>query len=265
MRKRKASLLAGIAIAISLASLYAIYSALEGDSRHEGLGSLLEAGEDAEVAQLEGAGAQMVSDYLHATAEYKMAVDFLTAKGMDLDQSQEIAYQANVGGENLSILRALTAVSANGTMAEVILILDQENAVSAWIMSTNLPPETSVGADPKANYIPVYVWSNGMPVFYVYFHHLIGGRWVPYHYLWHDSHDHPNWYYSHYNYWWWYYGWYDIDWPHWHDWFFSWYYNTRLCYWSTWFPIGEPCGTLLAILLSIAIPSLAWAKVSRSA
>ena len=251
MRKNKGLLTVGILVVLVTSSLYAIYSSLgsEAGPRHEGLGSLLKAGEGAHVAELTGEGVQHVIDALQNTTEWEEALAFLYAKGFQIDPSYLNAYQINMGGYVLSVIRGYTWPSPNGTMAEAIVVLDDDGRISAWIMLTNLP--TTGIMDTQANEIPVMVFSNGMPVFFVTFYHYIGDTWMPYHYWWHSAHNHPNWYYSVYRYWWQYYRWWGIDWPFWYDGFFGWYYNLRFYYWSTWFPIGEASGVIAALVLAL--------------
>lgn len=254
MRNHKGLLTIVTLLAIVMSSLYLIYSSIQNEAspRHERLGSLLEIGEGVNVVELDGPGRLHVIDFFQNTSEWSMAESFLFDKGFEMDGSFLFAYQANFGEYIISILRAKTEVSSNMSVGEILLATEDSGNISAWIMVTNLPPDTLSGMDPEANSIPVMTYANGMPVFYVSFYHLIQDTWVPYHYWWHNSHDHPNWYYSHYDYWWWYYEWYGIEWVPWYDWFFGWYYHQRFFYWSTWFPIGEP-SLVIAIFLPILL------------
>ncbi len=188
---------------------------------------------------------RIISDRLMNTPEWGMAESFLANKEYVVDGAYPQTYQAQVNGEVLNIIRGSSIISPDASTAEIVLVENAAGNISAWIMVTNLPPHVDDGIDQTARTIPVAAWSNGKPVFYVHFYHLIRGAWVPFYYWWHEPSNHPNWYYSVYNYWWWYYDWYDIDWWWWYDWFFAWYYGVRFYYWSTWFPIGEPIAALL--------------------
>ncbi len=250
MKSHKGLLTVGTILAATLVSLYAIYSSMESDtsSRHEGLESLLQSGEQAVVRELEGTEREAVIGKMRGMPEWASGESFLRTKGFEIDPSHLQAYQAIVSGYVVNITRSRTKVSANMSIGELVLAADGSGKTSAWILVSNLPPETVSGMEPEAKSVPVTTWANGMPVFYVSLYHLVLGRWIPYHYWWHDSHDHPNWYYGCYDYWWWYYRWYGIEWIPWYDWFFSWYYNKRFYYWSTWFPIAEPLVFIILLL-----------------
>ena len=274
MTRYKGLLTIGILLLIASSSLYVIYSSIQtvGSSQHQSLSSLLAASEGANVRKLEGTELQEAITQLQALPEWASAESFLSAKGF-VDPSNFDAFEALVAGYVINILRARTEVSANmgKGMAEIILTMDNTGMISAWILVTNLPPETDsffdvffeIDVQQEARSIPVTVWSNGMPVFYVTFYHLIGGVWVPYHYLWNDAENHPNWYYSYYYWWWWYYDWYGIEWVPWYDWFFGWYYHQRFYYWSTWFPIGEPI-YVMALFLPILLVLGRWERIRQS-
>jgi len=253
MRKNKGLLTLGITIVLVTSSLYAIYSSIGGDGgpRHAGLGSLLDSSAGANVAELTGPGAKQVIDVLQYSQEWGEAVSFLSSKGFQLDAANIHAYQIKIGGYVLSVLRQYTSPSENMSIAEVVLVRDDDGRNSAWILVTNLPL-SSLG-EYGAGEIPVFTFSNGMPVFFVTFYHLVEGEWIPYNYWWHSAHNHPNWYYSVYRFWWQYYDWHYIDWPFWYDGFLGWYYDLRFCYWSTYFPIGEASGALLALWLVLGI------------
>jgi hypothetical protein len=252
MRKNKGLLTIGIFLVLVTASLYVIYSSMDSSSgpRHRGLGSLLDAGAGANVAELSGEGAKQVIDVLQYTPQWTGAIEFLLTKGFHFDPTYMYVYQVNMGGYVLSILRSYSVPSANGTIAEIIMVRDDDGRDSIWIMVTNLPTAISWGS--TAAEIPVFTFSNGMPVFFVTFYHLVGDVWIPYHYWWHSAQNHPNWYYSVYKYWWHYYDWYLIDWPFWYDGFFAWYYNIRFYYWSTYFPMSEAAGIMAGLLIAIA-------------
>jgi hypothetical protein len=256
--RRKGILSIGVIMAVLLSSLYAIYSSVGAGGRHEGLGSLLASAQDAKGGEsLDPLASEMIIEVLTNTNEWGLAEAFLKDKGFVIDPTGLRAYQYKLDSEVLSVLRGSSGVSANGSTAEIVLVMDSSDRISSWIMVSNLPQETVQGGQSTTSTIPVLAWSNGMPVFYVYFYHLIGGVWVPYHYWWHDSHNHPNWYYSLYNYWWWYYDWYGHEWWPWYDWFFAWYYNVRFCYWSTYFPVSEASPLLgLASIASLLWPWL---------
>ncbi len=252
-RRHRGVLITAALLAVVLSGLYAIYSSMSGgdSDRYTGLGELLESGEGATVSTMEWSEANQFAEWMRGTAEWASAEELLASKGFDTEGLQTECYRIEYSGLTVNLSRATTATSENGSLAEVVLAVDDSGIISAWILVTNLPPETASGMDPSSKNIPVYAFSNGMPVFFVNLYHLVDGVWGSSRYWWHDSHDHPNWYYSQYDYWWWYYEWHDIPWVPWYDWFFSWYYGQRFYYWSTWFPIDESSAALgLALLLA---------------
>jgi hypothetical protein len=94
---------------------------------------------------------------------------------------------------------------------------------------TNLVPNLADLPDPA-----LYV--NGMPYFYIRSLRWINGQIIVWNYWWFDSHHHPNWYYSHYFWYWRYSYWYGWHWPYWYWWAHGWYYWRYWYFWSTWFP-----------------------------
>lgn len=164
------------------------------------------------------------------------AEEFFQQKGLPpWDPASHEAVVATVDGTTVQIWSQETH-PANGTYGVFVFAKDEEGSHQIWRMVTNIGQKSIEGGDPTISDIPVYVWSNGMPVYYVSIWHWIGGYWYPYHYWWHNSHNHPNWYYSYYNHWWWRHYWYGYAWAPWYDWCYAWFYWRYFNYWSTYFP-----------------------------
>ncbi len=235
--------------------LYAIYSSIASpfSEGRDGLGELLEAGGDGKVSLLNGSEASGVMELLRGTGEWNMALEYLMSKGFDVDSLYVECYRVQHIDMIINLSRSILTEKENGSIAEFVIASDQAGMVSAWIIITNIPLKKVNGGKTPSNRIPVQTFSNGMPVFYVNFYHLVNGKWLSSNYWWHNSHDHPNWYYSQYEYWHTYYKWHDIPWISWYDWFFSWYYGNRFNYWSTWFPIQEPTTEVIGLVLFISL------------
>jgi hypothetical protein len=163
------------------------------------------------------------------------AQDMFAQKGLLPDWGTAQGFVATVDGVPVQIF-TIETTAQDGTYGVYVFAKDDKGTEQVWKMLTNIGTKSVVGADPLISDLPVYVWSNGMPVYYVYVWHYFNFRWYPYYYLWHDSHNHPNWYYSYYNYWWWWHRWYDYPWAPWFNWFYAWWYWRYFYYWSTWFP-----------------------------
>ncbi len=114
----------------------------------------------------------------------------------------------------------LIAMNATGT----------SNSLAMYWTGNLLPPPRQPEVDP-------FLIVNAMPYWYVTFHwYTFGGTIVQWSYWWHDSHDHPNWFWG--VYWWWqdyvvsYYGTYVGWWWYW----WHWVYWQNWNWWSTSFP-----------------------------
>jgi hypothetical protein len=262
--RHKGLLTIGILVLVASSSLYVIYSSMQageaGGPTHSGLESLLDAGQGVNVRDLEGEERDNVTDALQGLPEWTAVLGFLGDKGFEIDPSTMEIQETLVMGFTVHILRIRTARLPTGVEAEVVLASDCCFNTAVWVTESNLPSDSFFDVFyevelPTSSEVPVTVWSNGLPVFYITVYHWIGGIWMPYHYWWHEYHywwheseNHPNWYYSYYYWWWWYYDWWGYYWIPWFDWFFGWYYYGRFYYWSTYFPIGEPFMGLLFLL-----------------
>jgi len=209
--------------------------------RIETLGELLDVKNNVAIKPMGPADTDAYVGQVIPSEPWRDAEMALTKKGLLLDMATFEAFVAQVDDTTVSVVSAETH-AVNGTYGVIIYARDAQGNVAAWYMITNIGQKSVVGADPTISTIPVYVWSNGMPVYFVSIWHWMGpGWWVPYHYWWHDSHNHPNWYYSYYNYWWWYHYWYDYPvyihykWFPWYNWYYAWFYWRYFYYWSTYF------------------------------
>lgn len=226
-----------------LAGLYVTYevtSASETDSMPERLGSLGELIDPQESVSMRDMEASELDNFLASVeghpAFFEAVTFFMEEKnfpGWDLESQQ--GQIAVVDDQTVSIWSSETN-PVNGTYGVFIFARDEDGNHQIWRMVTNIGQKSIEGGDPPVCDLPVYVWSNGMPVYFVSVWHWIGGRWFPYNYWWHDSHNHPNWYYSYYNHWWWRHYWYGYEWAPWYNWYYAWFYWRYFNYWSTYFP-----------------------------
>jgi len=137
-----------------------------------------------------------------------------------------------------------TNILADGTKACLLSaeMSDGTNMTMGFITNV-LPPEQMPGVDP-------YIIWNAEPYFFVEFYwwswHPIN-RIITWSYWWHDSHNHPNWFWGVYS-WWrtytkaYYLGYWppvDVNWVYWQPWWgwwWHWIYWQHWHWWSTYFP-----------------------------
>lgn len=133
---------------------------------------------------------------------------------------------------------------ADGTKACLLSVEMVDNSSMAMGFITNvLPPEQMPGVDP-------YIIWNAEPYFFIEFYWwswLPVNRIVTWSYWWHDSHNHPNWFWGPY-YWWrtytkaYYLGYWPpltLNWAYWQPWwgwYWHWMYWQHWHWWSTYFP-----------------------------
>lgn len=206
-----------------------------------GLGDLLNPSEDVGIREMPPQDQETWIGEVMSHPAYLEAQMALEYKGFQLDCTTRETLIAMVDGTPVRIF-TIETVAVNGTYGVIAFASDDLGNMEAWYMITNIGQKSIMGTDPTISTIPVYTWSNGMPVYFVSIWQWWGyTRWVPYHYWWHNSHNHPNWYYSYYNYWWWYHQWYDypsgiLCWYGWTNWYYCWFYWRYFYYWSTHFP-----------------------------
>jgi hypothetical protein len=230
-----------LCLALGAAAVYVSYDSVRSADpggtapRVETLGELLDPQNDVSIREMEPALQDLyVGDVMQHPAFLDTEAFFL-AKDLVWDWGSTEALEVHIDGSMITVFSVET-FPCNGTYGVYVFARDEQGGHLIWRMVTNIGQKSVEGGDPTISDIPVYVWSNGMPVYYVYVWQWFGGIWHPYHYWWHNSHNHPNWYYSYYNYWWWRYCWYDYYWAPWYNWFYTWYYWRFFYYWSTWFP-----------------------------
>ncbi len=104
-----------------------------------------------------------------------------------------------------------------------------------------LPPDQIPEIDP-------YIIYNAEPYFFIDFYWWAWtpiGKVVHFYYWWHDSHNHPNWFWG--PYWWWrsyvksyYYPYTDVPyWRPWWGWWWHWLYGRHWYWWSSYFPYSQ--------------------------
>lgn len=137
-----------------------------------------------------------------------------------------------------------TNMLADGTKACLLSAEMADGTSMAMGFITNLlPPEQMPGVDP-------YIIWNAEPYFYVQFYWWSWNpinRIITWSYWWHDSHNHPNWFWG--VYWWWrtytkayYLGYWppiDVNWVYWRPWWgwwWHWVYWQHWHWWSAYFP-----------------------------
>ncbi len=233
-------------IVIGAAALYFSYEASSAGSvaandmnhRLPDLGSLLNPTDKVSIREFPDP--VLYNDFVgsvHQHPAFLDAQDLFLSKGMEWDYASEEAFQAHMDMDGVVVdVYTIETFPYEGSYGVFTLARDNQGYHHISKMLTNIGRKAVIGDDPIVSEIPVYVYANGMPVYYVYVWHWIGGWWYPYYYWWHDSHNHPNWYYSYYNYWWWRYYWYDYYWVPWFNWYYCWWYWRYFYYWSTWFP-----------------------------
>lgn len=233
-------------IMFGAAGLYMAYettTAQNGDLMYrENLGDLLSDHVDTEIVQMDLVGqSELLGE---VTVHYSWACPtsgFLWKSGqMGLEPDMSTAEYITATGPGWTVdIFSVSTSSNSGQWGCYTYVRDRADSGNPLVsmMYTNVGMPGVTGGDPTISDIPVYVWSNGMPVYYVTVWRWFGpGWWVPYHYWWYNSHNHPNWYYSCYNYWWWYYRWYGHPWYKWYNWYYTWWYWRYFYYWSTYFP-----------------------------
>ena len=237
-----------------VAGLYITYETTRAESvetmtmpaRLKGLGDLLNPPNDVGINQLNPQNMENLRGEVQQSSPFADAAAALEAKGLLWDYSTEEAFIVIIDAAPLHIY-CLETIPVNCTYGVFLYARDELGNTEIWYMITNIGQKSIMGTDPTISTIPVYTWANGMPVYFVSVYHWFGqniyspGWWVPYHYWWHNSHNHPNWYYSYYNHWWWYHYWYDYPywgfyrWYPWSNWYYCWFYWRYFNYWSTHF------------------------------
>jgi len=241
-------------IVTCMAGLYITYETTSAGSvetmtmppRIGGLGELLNPTNDVGINHMTGPNGDALSGEVWQSLPYAEVSAAMEAKGLTWDESTVETLIVMFDGTPLYIFTVETA-PVNCTYGVFLYARDDLGNTEIWYMVTNIGQKSIMGTDPTISTIPVYTWANGMPVYFVSVYHWVGtdiympGRWVPYNYWWHNSHSHPNWYYSYYNHWWWYHYWYDYPyfgyyrWYPWSNWYYCWFYWRYFNYWSTHF------------------------------
>jgi hypothetical protein len=200
------------------------------------MSTLLDYPHDVRITRLEGPEAIVPRDMLLARPETIGLMAAMADKGFVFDplsaevmriETDSLAPDGTV--ESVEITAMTMTSIQNELSAALTAMVDRSERGFFQAHHTNLDPELAQVPDP-----PIIV--NGMPYFYITTLRWINGRIVYWRYWWFDSHHHPNWYYSHYYWYWRYYWWYRVDWPYWYWWGYGWYYWRYWYFWSTWFP-----------------------------
>jgi hypothetical protein len=237
-----------IGILLCIAGFYTAYETTRAQTgptsveRRESLGELLSSHIDTEIVHMDLTGQSDLLGRIAVHPSWDCPTSGFLYK-IDL-MGQEInnytSYACTASGPDWTVdIYSVCTYATDGQWGCYTYVEDRADPGSPFVtmMFTNLGMPGVIGSDPTISDIPVYVWSNGMPVYYVTIWRWMGpGWWVPWHYWWYDSHNHPNWYYSYYNWWWWYYRWWGYTWRPWYNWYYTWWYWRYFYYWSTWFP-----------------------------
>ena len=173
----------------------------------------------------------------------------LTAKGFTFDPAEGTASELTLFTDEYEELHG-TATSwwssntlEDGTRACMLsLEMDDGTGMAMGFVTNLMPTEQIPEVDP-------YIIYNAEPYFFIDFYWYAWtpiGRIVRWSYWWHDSHNHPNWFWG--TYWWWrtytksyYYPYTDI--PYWRPvwgWWWHWTYWKHWHWWSTYFPYIDP-------------------------
>ena len=196
---------------------------------------------DVQIAELEGTKRDEAIAFLLPRPETLALLGAMSAKGFPFDEvyvidnadAMEIRMDTDSGPIGLIGMTVTTV--ANELMGAVTAMVCVEGcqADEGFFQAhfTNLDPLLAEVPDPPIVF-------NGMPYFFITTLRWVNGRIVYWRYWWFDSHHHPNWYYSHYFWYWRYWHWYNftVDWPYWYWWAHGWYYWRYWYFWSTWFP-----------------------------
>lgn len=203
-------------------------------------------------------------DYLHAYTYALVDIPFvppgspegyaevmaeLTAKGYIFDEADGTASELTLFTDEYEEQHGTVTSwwSSNtledGTRACMLsLEMDDGTGMAMGFVTNLMPTEQIPEVDP-------YIIYNAEPYFFIEFYWYAWtpvGRVVRWSYWWHDSHNHPNWFWG--TYWWWrtytksyYYPYTDI--PYWRPvwgWWWHWTYWKHWHWWSTYFPYIDP-------------------------
>jgi hypothetical protein len=212
-----------------------VLSPLQGEPIPD-LSTLLDYPYDVRITTLTGSDAAMARDMLMGRPETVELMAAMASKGFVFDplsaevmriETESVYPDGTVASVEIT---AMTMTTIQNELSAALTAMVDSNQVGFFqAHHTNLDPQLAEVPDP-----PIIV--NGMPYFYITTLRWINGRIIPWHYWWFNSHHHPNWYYSHYYWYWRYYWWYRVDWPYWYWWGYGWYYWRYWYFWSTWFP-----------------------------
>jgi hypothetical protein len=172
----------------------------------------------------------------------------LTAKGFYFDAADGTASEVTLYSEGTEVHGTATSWWSNNTLEDgtracmLSLEMDDGTGMAMGFVTNLMPPEQIPEVDP-------YIIYNAEPYFFIDFYWYAWtpiGRVVRWPYWWHDSHNHPNWYWG--VYWWWrtytrsyYYPYTDIPyWRPWWGWWWHWVYWRHWYWWSTYFPYIDP-------------------------
>jgi len=176
----------------------------------------------------------------------------LEAKGFTFNDNDATYEEVTIFMETKEFKGAVMSWWSNNTLEDgtraciVSAAMEDNSSIAMGFVTNLLPPEQIPEVDP-------YIIYNAEPYFFIEFYWWAWdpvGRIVTWSYWWHDSHNHPNWFWG--PYWWWrcytkayYLGLpyppTDVDWAYWRPWWgwwWHWVYWRHWHWWSTYFPYG---------------------------